>query len=630
MDIQIIITQECYDLSKRKFFPPNNNKEQFAFGLAGISQYPGGYNVLVRKLVHADESCLINQSGASVKPKPELVKYVWKGAKESQSCLVTFHTHPFSGDYVGFSGIDDKSEQESFPKEIAYLGRGPHASVVLGRSSLDARWYNCDTDQTEPIKTVNIIGDKITTITPTSYRRINSGKNIEIEPLGEIYNRQILALGEQGQRILRKQKVAVVGTGGIGSQVFMLLVRLGVGELVLIDPDIVEISNLNRLAGSTLKDAQKTVSKVHMLARKAAQINPKNRVQAVQASILDESVHEQIKICDVIFGCTDNQSTRSVMNDLSSKYVIPYFDTGTGIQVDSSQKIQHAGGQVRVAIPGMGCLNCINGIDLDVAQQEQLPEPERRIAIQRGYIQGADVRAPAVASLNGAIASLAVNEFMAFITGCKPLHRYVFYDFLSARTWGFNFDKDPDCFTCSAAGLLAVGDCGTSLPEYMLLDESEKLEGEIKMEAQELTTNQQIKELLDMTRDKGLDTEGDPDGLWFAIKNIKLGPPLNEPEADVMVKFTTHTNNPIILLPDKITLNQEPNVCPNFLEKSTYIKGWRCLCPHMFQDVGNEMFEFVLCLIGMLAKPDLCGLMGCEGKEVVDESVELKRNDIES
>ena len=98
-------------------------------------------------------------------------------------------------------------------------------------------------------------------------------------------------------------------------------------------------------------------------------------------------------------------------------HLIPYFDIGTGIQADSKHNIEHAGGQVRVVIPGMGCLNCIDGIDIDVAQQEMLPEKDRQVAEGLGYIAGANVKAPAVATLNGVPANLAVTEFLAFFTG---------------------------------------------------------------------------------------------------------------------------------------------------------------------------------------------------------------------
>ncbi|MFC1635733.1 ThiF family adenylyltransferase [Planctomycetota bacterium] len=283
-----------------------------------------------------------------------------------------------------------------------------------------------------------------------------------------MYDRQIRLFGEAGQKILQELTVGIVGLGGIGSCVFVWLVRLGIGRIIAIDHDTVELSNLNRLAGSTLVDAEERTPKVKMLKDYAGQINPHTQITAIQESICEENATDRLKPCDAFFGCTDNESSRWRLNKFSTEHLIAYFDTGTGIQANAEQNIEHAGGQVRIVIPGMGCLNCINGIAIDIAQQEMLPEPDRQVAIDRSYIDGADVHAPSVGPLNGVIASLAVTEFMAFTTGFKPLQRYVFYDLLKARVVGLNFDRDPNCFTCSSAGSFGIGDHGMTLPVDML------------------------------------------------------------------------------------------------------------------------------------------------------------------
>ncbi|GAF89269.1 unnamed protein product, partial [marine sediment metagenome] len=139
-----------------------------------------------------------------------------------------------------------------------------------------------------------------------------------------MYDRQIRVFGKQGQLALQKLTVGIVGLGGIGSLVFILLVRLGVGCLIIIDHDVVEDSNLNRLAASTLEDAKRKIPKVYMLKRYAAKINPNIKIVAIHKSILQEDVLNHLKCCDVIFGCTDNQSTRWILNSFSVEYSVPY------------------------------------------------------------------------------------------------------------------------------------------------------------------------------------------------------------------------------------------------------------------------------------------------------------------
>jgi len=168
MKVNIINTEQEYTYLHRKLFPHGDSDEHFGFGLAGINRYHGGCDLLLRKFILADNSCLSRQSGVSVRPDPKFVQYVWTIAKKSNSSLIDFHTHPFSDTNVSFSGIDDRSEYESFPKAVEYLGEGPHASVVLGRNSLAARWYNPQTNTLDPIDSVKILRNKLITITPIS------------------------------------------------------------------------------------------------------------------------------------------------------------------------------------------------------------------------------------------------------------------------------------------------------------------------------------------------------------------------------------------------------------------------------------------------------------------------------
>ncbi|MFC1604184.1 hypothetical protein ACFL5F_04070 [Planctomycetota bacterium] len=168
MKTNIITTEQEYDCISSTLFPSDSEDEHFGFGLAGINRYSEGCNILLRKFIFADFSCLEKQSGGYIRPKPGFVQYVWTLAKKSHSVLIDFHTHPFCDKGVSFSHIDDNSENKSFPKAVEYLGQGPHASIVFGRNSLDARWYNPKTKRLEPVASVKIIGNKLKIITPTS------------------------------------------------------------------------------------------------------------------------------------------------------------------------------------------------------------------------------------------------------------------------------------------------------------------------------------------------------------------------------------------------------------------------------------------------------------------------------
>jgi hypothetical protein len=168
MKVNIVMTASQYAELRRRLFPPGDSEEEFGCGITSVSSYPGGCNLLLRRFAVADKSCLLQQSGASVRPDPRFVEYVWTLAEKSRSSLIDFHTHPFCDTQVQFSPIDDRDERDGYPKMVARLGPGPHASVVLGTKSLDARWYHAQTGAIQPIAEVRILGENLRTILPAS------------------------------------------------------------------------------------------------------------------------------------------------------------------------------------------------------------------------------------------------------------------------------------------------------------------------------------------------------------------------------------------------------------------------------------------------------------------------------
>jgi molybdopterin/thiamine biosynthesis adenylyltransferase len=362
---------------------------------------------------------------------------------------------------------------------------------------------------------------------------------------GETHVRQVLLFGKEGQEKFANLQVGVVGAGGLGSIVIVLLVLLGVRRLVFVDPDEVEKTNLNRLFGARPEDAVQRVAKVEVMARNSREINPNVEVVAIRDTVLNEAVWQVLKTCDVLFGCTDSASSRVELNRRSIQYMIPYFDTGTGIEAASGQ-VQHAGGQVRVVIPGMGCLGCIEGLNRKGAREETLSEASRRTAISRGYITGADVPAPAVASLNTAVASLAVTEMMAFVTGVKPLNRYVFYDFLHACTKTVEFRRAADCLVCAPGGLLGAGDegCPTFTSEESVLVQSSQ--GGRNVNKKETVVD--LGPIAQALKARKITCRMDTAGSWLLLDSVTLGRGWSRPQSDVRHGVPLHRAEPVIAI----------------------------------------------------------------------------------
>ncbi len=143
----------------------------------------------------------------------------------------------------------------------------------------------------------------------------------------ERYSRQILfaPLGEEGQRRLLAARAAVVGCGALGSFHVAALARAGVGEIVIVDRDYVEESNLQRQWLFDEQDAAEGLPKAVAAARKAAAINSGVRTEAHIADLHAGNAGELLAGAEVILDGTDNFETRYLINELAVREELPWI-----------------------------------------------------------------------------------------------------------------------------------------------------------------------------------------------------------------------------------------------------------------------------------------------------------------
>lgn len=131
-------------------------------------------------------------------------------------------------------------------------------------------------------------------------------------------------IGKKGQEKLQKSSVAVVGVGALGSNSAELLSRAGIGSILLIDRDVVELSNLQR---QRLFD-ENDVGKPKSLAAKErlAEINSEIKIDFLIDDLNFENIGRIFgKKIDLILDCTDNLETRFLLNDFAVKNNIPFI-----------------------------------------------------------------------------------------------------------------------------------------------------------------------------------------------------------------------------------------------------------------------------------------------------------------
>src|SRR5690606_12437394 len=106
------------------------------------------------------------------------------------------------------------------------------------------------------------------------------------------------------------------------------LVRLGVGEIVLVDDDHVEERNINRIVNSTMDDAAKRRLKVDVIGDAIERMGLGTKVVRVPKNLWSPDVVREVAQCDVVFGCMDTVDGRYLLNRLATFYLLPYFDVG--------------------------------------------------------------------------------------------------------------------------------------------------------------------------------------------------------------------------------------------------------------------------------------------------------------
>ena len=131
-------------------------------------------------------------------------------------------------------------------------------------------------------------------------------------------------IGAEGQHRLRESTVAIIGCGALGSSAADTLARAGVGTLLLIDRDYVEVSNLHRQPLYIEQDALEIIPKVEAARKRIQQVNSHVRVETIIDQADGEMIESLVRRSDIVVDGTDNFETRLIINDACLKYHVPW------------------------------------------------------------------------------------------------------------------------------------------------------------------------------------------------------------------------------------------------------------------------------------------------------------------
>lgn len=328
---------------------------------------------------------------------------------------VMVHSHPFA-DKPGFSGVDVATMDDYHVWLRGLYPDLPFGFIVIGQSGIDTSVWDTGEDSFQPLP-VRLQGEwRANRDWTLPSERSDPEDEAVVDP--DRFDRSIRTLGQEGQQELASTHVAVVGCGGLGSVLIEELARLGVQEFTLVDSDVVEESNLPRLVGAMREHVDRP--KVEVLENHLWHIAPNCEVAAVQSPV--QEAEDQLEDVDVIMAGVDQVRARMWLNEFAVRTLTPYIDAGVIIETDDTDTGAVASemhGFIQTVVPGVtGCFACLDRGDQEQARRERLSEEELEEQVEQGYVEESELAPePAVIQLNGAVASMAVNEFSKLVTG---------------------------------------------------------------------------------------------------------------------------------------------------------------------------------------------------------------------
>ncbi len=237
------------------------------------------------------------------------------------------------------------------------------------------------------------------------------------------YSRQILLpqVGIEGQERLRAARVLIVGMGGLGSPVALYLAASGVGHLVIVDHDLVELSNLQRqIVHTSDRIGQPKV----LSAQQALQgINPETVITALQLRLDVDALTEQVAAADAVVDATDNFATRFALNRVCVAQKTPLI-SGAAIRMEGQVAV------FRPDLPDSPCYRCL------YKDMDELGET----CSQTGVL------APVV----GIIGSIQATETLKVLLnmGETLTGRLLLLDAYTMEWRSLRLRKDPQCPVC--------------------------------------------------------------------------------------------------------------------------------------------------------------------------------------
>lgn len=391
----------------RQHLLPEDGREAVAVALCGRHIGRDRHILTVREIFPIPyNTCTVRTAYRVTWPTETIADYLDK-ASRTDNAIIKIHSHP--GGFAEFSETDDVSDPDLFASVYGWFESDlPHGScIMLPDGKMFGRTVS-SMGEFEALSMVSVAGDDLYFWNSSS----------ETDTVPEFAQRHAQAFGKGTLDVLRRLSVAVVGCSGTGSPVIEQLARLGVGKLVIVDPDNVEDKNLNRILNTFESDARQRKLKVQVLADAVRKMGTGTQVVPLSLNLYSVEAVNAVAECDLIFGCMDSIDGRHLLNRLAVFYNIPYIDIGVRLIADGLGGVQQICGSVHYLQPDRSSLMSRGLYTLEklyAASIRRTNPEEYQKQVKEKYISGVLEDRPAVISVNMEFGAMAVNELLARI-----------------------------------------------------------------------------------------------------------------------------------------------------------------------------------------------------------------------
>lgn len=383
-------------------------EEDGAFFLLREGSGVQGTRLVAGEMIPPPKGAWERQAEGQLRPSAQWLSAVISAAVNAKAGLLFVHSHPGALHPAELSAVDEFAV-ESLGDTLSAILDGPFAATVVHRSSWAGVLW--EAGELRPLDTITSLGRAMRFLSRPAWHEHESDHGLDA--------RQRDALGDIHER-LRELTVGLVGCGGLGSPFAEQLVRMGVGELILMDDDVLDTeSNVRRLFGSTHADlgASVPLPKVDVVGRHLEMLGLGGRIRRVKGDVKTEAAFRHLLDADLVLGATDTHGSRAVINDLPSTYLLPLIDIGVRVGNRSDGSLAGLVAELRLITPERPCLWCRGAINADAIRAENLPPEEREKLHREGYLTGfVGVPAPSVAALTVLASGMAACGLIGLLS----------------------------------------------------------------------------------------------------------------------------------------------------------------------------------------------------------------------